>query len=130
MSGSGDDALLSNIGAFEYDKHEPQSRGDKHGNIITINANVDAVDSDSTSQTETCQSTCKCVEAGRSDKRAENPRSLRPPGIGGCIDVSTVGELYPWKNLYGLTPRGDQIRLGFVIQQVIVPVVPCANHTL
>ncbi|CAN0529265.1 unnamed protein product [Ectocarpus sp. 12 AP-2014] len=33
------------------------------------------------------------------------------------MDVSTVGELYPWKNMYGVTERGGQLKLGFLVQQ-------------
>lgn len=36
------------------------------------------------------------------------------------VDVCTVGDLYPWRNMYGATERGEQLRLGFLRQQVIV----------
>lgn len=37
----------------------------------------------------------------------------------GGVHVCTVGDLYPYKNMYGITERGDQLRLGFLKQQVI-----------
>lgn len=40
-------------------------------------------------------------------------------GENGGVDVCTVGELYPWRNFYGVTGRGEQLRLGFLRQQVI-----------
>ncbi|CAM9334799.1 unnamed protein product [Ectocarpus fasciculatus] len=33
------------------------------------------------------------------------------------MDVATVGELYPWRNMYGVTERGGQLKLGFLVQQ-------------
>lgn len=126
MSGSGDGAFLADAGAFDYEKHEHEAQppGDRYDNIINsnINADTDANGSSSTSktETETFQSTCWCVDTSKSGEHAEKPRTqlVRSPRIGGCIDVSTIGELYPWRNLYGLTPRGDQVRLGFIEQQV------------
>lgn len=34
------------------------------------------------------------------------------------VDVCTVGDLYPWRNIYGVTGRGELLRLGFLRQQV------------
>ncbi|CAM9255383.1 unnamed protein product [Scytosiphon promiscuus] len=36
---------------------------------------------------------------------------------GAPMDVCTVGDLYPCKNMYGVTGRGEQLRLGFLVQQ-------------
>lgn len=38
---------------------------------------------------------------------------------GGAVDVCTVGDLYPWRNMYGVTGRQELLRLGFLRQQVI-----------
>jgi len=40
------------------------------------------------------------------------------PGAGAVVDVCTVGDLYPWRNTYGVTGRGELLRLGFLRQQV------------
>lgn len=112
MAGSGDDTLLSNVGGFEYDKHDSQSPS-------VVNTDLDAKYHARTSEAEVAQSTCNCAKEERSDEGAGQPRGTVPPrGGSGCIDMTTVGQLYPWRNLYGLTPRGDQLRLGFVRQQV------------
>ena len=39
-------------------------------------------------------------------------------GSSADIDVCTVWKLYPWRNFYELTQRGEQLRLGFLRQQV------------
>ncbi|CAM9274425.1 unnamed protein product [Sphacelaria rigidula] len=111
MAGSGDDTLLSDAGGFEYDKHDSQSPS-------VVNTDLDAKYHARTSEAEVAQSTCNCAKEERSDEGAGQPRGTVPPrGGSGCIDMTTVGQLYPWRNLYGLTPRGDQLRLGFVRQQ-------------
>ncbi|CAM9286931.1 unnamed protein product, partial [Hapterophycus canaliculatus] len=38
-------------------------------------------------------------------------------GASASVDVCSVGDLYPWRNLYGVRGRGEQLRLGFLAQQ-------------
>lgn len=52
-------------------------------------------------------------------KREGDGGGAEGAGNGGRgVDVCTVGELYPWGNAYGVTGRVEQLRLGFVRQQV------------
>lgn len=57
------------------------------------------------------------AEKGKGDGRAELGRNEGDAPV--PVDVSTVGELYPWKNMYGVTERGGQLELGFLVQQVM-----------
>lgn len=42
------------------------------------------------------------------------------PEDGGIdMEVCTVGDLYPWRNMYGATGRRDLLRVGFLRQQVM-----------
>lgn len=34
------------------------------------------------------------------------------------IDTCTVDQLYPWRNTYGVTSRGEQVKAGFLKQEV------------
>lgn len=39
-------------------------------------------------------------------------------GEGAPVDTCTVGDLYPWRNMYGVSGRAEQVTLGFLAQQV------------
>lgn len=55
---------------------------------------------------------------GEREREAGGGRGEGAGNGGGVVDVCTVGELYPWGNVYGVTGRVEQLRLGFVRQQV------------
>lgn len=62
------------------------------------------------------------VEKGKGGGREQLGRN--EGAAPGPMDVSTVGELYPWRNMYGVTERGGQLKLGFLVQQVMARTAP------
>lgn len=127
MSGSGDAHLLADAGGFQYDKPERSSslsRADEDDNgKANSRSSGSTSDSDSPlfplNRREAATSTCAPIGAvAVSDEGEDSASGVPVARVSGCVDVCTLGELYPWRNLYGLTPRGEQVRLGFVRQQV------------
>lgn len=106
-----------------------ESRNHPCGGADSNAANPPAAASceEATGEARRINSTCDCRGEGMTTASAGtavanlsgggSAATTKPERDG--VEVCTVGDLYPWRNFYGVTGRGEQLRLGFLRQQVI-----------
>ncbi|CAN0180894.1 unnamed protein product [Ectocarpus sp. 6 AP-2014] len=71
----------------------------------------------SPSPSSSCDTRILAASAGKGEGEGRVQSGGNEGAAPAPVDVSTVGQLYPWKNMYGVTERGGQLKLGFLAQQ-------------